>query len=195
MRRARFNPLPTVHEHLSLSEMNTSYASRNTNKSKLVLTTYTHSNWITALPSPPLTPDEQNFHRKDAGFPIIPSSRYLQLAERHLSTLSHIKNPRVLVVGMLGISGEGEPGVEYSIALEGKLAARTRLFDIQYYDPWVCEGSAYGKENDIRRWTEWRTSSLQECFDVVVVMVRQQGIDWEVLDRCDNDKVSVIYEC
>jgi hypothetical protein len=95
---------------------------------------------------------------------------------------------------MVGISGEGESGVEYSMALEEKLAVRTRLFDIQYYDPLVCDG-AYGKGNDIRRWTEWRTSSLQECFDMVVVMVRQQGIDWEVLNRCDNDKMSVIYGC
>jgi hypothetical protein len=89
----------------------------------------------------------------------------------------------------------GAPGVEYAAALEDKLSVRTRLFDIQYYDPLVVEGSAFGKAKDVRRWTEWNASRIQECFDLVVVMMKQWEVDWEVLERCDSEKISIIYGC
>jgi len=121
--------------------------------------------------------------------------RPARLAQRLLENVS-FQNPRILVVGFGFKPGQSlttnSPGVDFALALYDLLSVRGRLFDIQYYDPLVPHGTAHGH---IKRWTDWRKSSLECCFDVIAVLMRQDGIDWGVLERCDPDKVNIIYEC
>jgi nucleotide sugar dehydrogenase len=126
-------------------------------------------------------------------------ARPAMLADRLLQQMSNIRHPRILVVGFAFKPGESvtsnSPGVDYAVALVKRLSARGRLFDVQYYDPLVAEGSAHGDGRFIKRWTDWRKTHLEECFDAVVVLMKQREINWSVLDTCDKGKVQVVYEC
>jgi len=117
-------------------------------------------------------------------------SRPAVLAARLLRTLT-LPNPRILVVGLAFKPGESlttnSPGLAYAEALHRILTQRQRLFDLQYYDPLV-------KESVIPRWADWRKTSLDRSFDVIVVLLRQKGVDWSVLERLDKT-VNVVYEC
>lgn len=124
--------------------------------------------------------------------------RPAMLAQRLLQNLDN-RTPRILVVGFGFKPGQSlttnSPGVEFALALEGFLSARGRLFDVQYYDPLVPEGTAHGKAKHMKRWTDWRKSSLESCFDVIAVLMRQKGVDWGVLEMCEQDKIQIVYEC
>jgi UDP-N-acetyl-D-mannosaminuronate dehydrogenase len=118
------------------------------------------------------------------------------LASRLLRHLT-LTNPRILVVGLAFKPGQSlttnSPGVAYATALHHILTLRGRLFDLQYYDPLVDE--EISDVGGIRRWTEWRKTRLDESFDVIVVTMKQKGIDYAVLDSLEKSRVKVVYEC
>jgi len=123
-------------------------------------------------------------------------SRPAMLASRLLRHLT-LTNPRILVVGLAFKPGQSlttnSPGVAYATALHHILTLRGRLFDLQYYDPLVDE--EISDVGGIRRWTEWRKTRLDESFDVIVVTMKQKGIDYAVLDSLEKSRVKVVYEC
>ncbi|KAF5002578.1 hypothetical protein FGRMN_262 [Fusarium graminum] len=106
-----------------------------------------------------------------------------EIADRVVARLRSEKSgqrPRVLVVGIGFKRGQSHlansPGLELAKSL-----VRTQEVDVSWADPLVSQEAV----PQIARLSEsdWNVEALERDFDMIVVAFRQDGLDFEVLDR------------
>lgn len=111
-----------------------------------------------------------------------------QYAERlELMTTGQRGNPRVLVVGMGFKKGQSTLSYSPGLQLATEMLSTGRL-EVMYADPLVEETAV----PNIPKLRAWDVESLGS-FDLVVVVMRQEGLDFGVLRRLEH--VSVEWWC
>jgi UDP-N-acetyl-D-mannosaminuronate dehydrogenase len=109
-----------------------------------------------------------------------------EIANRVVTRLHSEKNgqrPRVLVVGIGFKRGQSHlansPGLELAKSL-----VRTQEVDVSWADPLVSQEAV----PQIARLseTDWSVEALERDFDMIVVAFRQDGLDFDVLDRVEG---------
>ncbi|KAG6016070.1 hypothetical protein E4U54_002395 [Claviceps lovelessii] len=100
-----------------------------------------------------------------------------------------VVRPSVLVVGIGFKSGQSHlansPGLELA-----KCLVLTEKVDVVWADPLVPQSSIpqIARLGD----GEWSEASLDVRFDLVAVVLRQDGLDWSVLERLRKSKVEML---
>lgn len=125
----------------------------------------------TSYPASPSTFLSPTFHSS----PTSPTSPTSQRA----------KTPRILIVGLGFKRGQSNLSHSPALALTRHLLDRWDAH-VTFADPLVSEEAIpYVPRLDER--TEWNRDYLKASFEVVVVVMRQVGLDFEVLEELEKD--------
>lgn len=107
--------------------------------------------------------------------------RPVMVADRLMARLKSIVNrPRVLVVGVGFKAGQSLTTNAPGLSLIQTLQLRNDV-DVQFVDPLVQQDAIpYVQKLDEK--TEWTKEHIELNFDAVVVSIKQQGLDLEILN-------------